>query len=58
LQIPETAYAQRPDGVNIAYQLVGTGPLVLIVSPGFVWESLSSTETGLVGFEESFLGVG
>lgn len=33
---PETQYAQRRDGVNIAYQIVGDGPVDLIMSPGFV----------------------
>lgn len=36
MQPPNTRYAQRPDGVNIAYQVVGDGPLDLILSPGFV----------------------
>ena len=36
MQLPETRYLQRPDGVNIAYQVVGDGPLDMIVSPGFV----------------------
>lgn len=36
MQPPETHYAQRPDGVTIAYQVVGDGPIDLIMSPGFV----------------------
>jgi class 3 adenylate cyclase len=36
VQPPETHYAQRPDGVTIGYQVVGEGPLDLIMSPGFV----------------------
>ena len=36
LRLPDTQYLERPDGVNIAYQVVGDGPLDLIVSPGFV----------------------
>ena len=36
MQLPDTLYVQRPDAVNIAYQVVGDGPLNLIVSPGFV----------------------
>lgn len=36
MQPPETHYAQRPDGVTIGYQVVGEGPIDLIMSPGFV----------------------
>jgi pimeloyl-ACP methyl ester carboxylesterase len=36
VQAPETQYAQRPDGLNIAYQVVGDEPIDLIMSPGFV----------------------
>ena len=36
VQPPETQYAQRPDGLNIAYQVVGNEPMDLIMSPGFV----------------------
>lgn len=36
MQPPDTRYAQRPDGVNIAYQVFGDGPVDLILSPGFV----------------------
>jgi class 3 adenylate cyclase len=33
---PSTQYAQSPDGVNIAYQIHGDGPLDLVFVPGFV----------------------
>jgi pimeloyl-ACP methyl ester carboxylesterase len=33
---PETRYARRRDGVNIAYQVLGEGPLDLVVVPGFM----------------------
>jgi class 3 adenylate cyclase/dienelactone hydrolase len=36
VQPPETQYAQRPDGLNIAYQVLGGEPIDLIMSPGFV----------------------
>ena len=35
MQIPETRYARSGD-VNIAYQVVGEGPLDLVVVPGFI----------------------
>ena len=36
MEAPETRYARRPDGVSIAYQAVGDGPIDLLLSPGFV----------------------
>ena len=33
---PRTRYAKASDGVHIAYQVVGDGPLDLVVVPGFV----------------------
>jgi class 3 adenylate cyclase/pimeloyl-ACP methyl ester carboxylesterase len=36
VQPPEIQYARRPDGLNIAYQVVGEEPIDLIMSPGFV----------------------
>jgi DNA-binding SARP family transcriptional activator/pimeloyl-ACP methyl ester carboxylesterase len=44
---PPVRYARTDDGVNIAYQVVGDGPLDLIVVPGYVshletwWEAWS-----------------
>jgi len=34
MQPPETRYVARPDGVSIAYQVFGSGPVNLLVSPG------------------------
>jgi class 3 adenylate cyclase len=36
VQPPPTRYAERPDGVNIAYQVVGDGPFDLLYAPGFI----------------------
>lgn len=36
MQPPETRYVERPDGVSIAYQVVGEGPFDLLLAPGFV----------------------
>jgi class 3 adenylate cyclase len=36
MQPPETRYAVRPDGVNIAYQVLGEGPLDLVFCFGFI----------------------
>ena len=33
---PETRYARTPDGVHIAYQVVGDGPFDLVAVPGYV----------------------
>jgi class 3 adenylate cyclase len=32
----ETSYAVRPDGVNLAYQVIGDGPLTLLCCWGFI----------------------
>jgi pimeloyl-ACP methyl ester carboxylesterase len=34
VEIPETHYAKTPDGVHIAYQAVGDGPIDLVLVPG------------------------
>ena len=36
MEVPETRYAERPDGVSIAYQVYGEGPRHLIWVPGFI----------------------
>ncbi len=36
MQPPDTRYVTRPDGINIGYQVIGEGPIDLVVSPGFV----------------------
>ena len=35
MEVPETRYADS-DGVSIAYQVIGDGPLDLLVAPGFI----------------------
>jgi hypothetical protein len=35
VQPPDTRYVTRPDGVSIAWQEFGEGPIDLIWSPGF-----------------------
>ena len=35
MQPPPTSYAER-DGISIAYQVVGDGPVDLVISPGFI----------------------
>jgi class 3 adenylate cyclase len=36
IDIPQTRYAKADDGVHIAYQAFGSGPLDLVVIPGFI----------------------
>jgi class 3 adenylate cyclase len=36
LQPPDTQYVARPDGVHIAYQVIGDGPVDVVLAPGFV----------------------
>jgi class 3 adenylate cyclase len=36
VQTPETLYAERPDGVTIAYQVLGEGPVSLVFCAGFI----------------------
>jgi class 3 adenylate cyclase len=36
MEMPETRYAETADGVSIAYQVVGDGPVDLVWIPGFV----------------------
>lgn len=36
MQQPETRYAVRDDGVSIAYQVWGSGPVDLLYAPGFI----------------------
>ena len=35
MDVPETRYAKTVDGVHIAYQIVGGGPVDLLFVPGF-----------------------
>ena len=36
MEAPETRYVERPDGVSIAYQVIGDGPVDVLYVPGFV----------------------
>lgn len=36
MEVAETRYARRDDGVSIAYQVIGDGPVDLVYVPGFV----------------------
>ncbi len=36
LEVPETRYARRPDGISSAYQVIGEGPSDLVYVPGFI----------------------
>jgi class 3 adenylate cyclase len=36
MEVPKTRYATRSDGVNIAYQVLGDGPLNIVFCAGFV----------------------
>jgi class 3 adenylate cyclase len=36
VQPPETRYAVRPDGVSIAYQVLGDGPIDVVICFGFI----------------------
>ena len=50
MQPPQTRYVER-DGISIAFQVVGDGPVDLIVSPGFVSHlDLQWTEPGIARF--------
>ncbi len=40
MEIPEVNYATTADGVHIAYQIVGEGPIDLLFVPGF-WSNLT-----------------
>jgi class 3 adenylate cyclase len=53
VQPPETRYAARPDGVNIAYQVVGDGPVDVVYAPGFISHlDLQWTDPGFSRFLE------
>jgi pimeloyl-ACP methyl ester carboxylesterase len=36
MAVPETRYARRSDGVNIGYQVLGSGPVTLVWSWGWI----------------------
>ena len=37
MEAPETFYAKTPDGLHIAYQVLGSGPFDLVYTPGWVF---------------------
>src|SRR5205085_8270950 len=50
---PDTHYARRPDGVNIGYQLMGSGPATLIYCWGWISHmDLQWTDPGIASFFE------
>jgi class 3 adenylate cyclase len=50
VQPPQTQYVER-DGISIAYQVVGDGPVDLLISPGFVTHlDLQWTDPGVSRF--------
>ena len=50
---PETRYVERSDGVSIAYQVVGSGPIDLVYVPGFISHlDLAWSEPHFAGFLE------
>jgi len=71
VDVPETRYAKTEDGVHIAYQVVGDGPIDLVFVPGWVshvewaWENPSyarffrrlSSFSRLILFDKRGLGL-
>jgi class 3 adenylate cyclase len=53
MQAPETRYARRPDGVNIGYQVIGSGPVTLVWCWGWISHlDLQWADAGLTRFFE------
>jgi hypothetical protein len=51
MEIPETRYATRSDGVSIAYQVLGEGPVNLVFCAGMVSHlDLQWTNPGITHF--------
>src|SRR4051794_36215599 len=51
METPKTRYATRSDGVSIAYQVLGDGPLNLVFCAGFVSHlDLAWTNPGITHF--------
>src|SRR3954454_9173803 len=51
MEIPQTRYATRSDGVSIAYQVLGDGPVNLVFCAGFVSHlDLQWTNPGITHF--------
>jgi len=47
-EVPETRYARTPDGLHIAYHVVGDGPVDLVFSPEWVTHVEASWEHPLI----------
>src|SRR2546423_14577703 len=51
VQAPETRYVRRPDGVSVAYQIFGQGPIDLVCAPGLITHlDLQWTDPGYARF--------
>ncbi len=51
MQPPETRYVQRADGVSVAYQAFGDGPVDVLYAPGFISHlDLQWTDPGFARF--------
>ena len=51
MQPPDTRYVRRPDGVSIAYQVFGSGPIDLLYAQGWVSHlDLQWTDPGFTRF--------
>ena len=57
MQAPETRYARRPDGVNIGYQVIGSGPATLVWCWGWISHlDLQWTDAGIARFFDRLAG--
>jgi class 3 adenylate cyclase len=57
MALPETRYAQRADGVNIGYQMLGSGPATLVWSWGWISHlDLAWTDAALARMYERVAG--
>lgn len=57
MQAPETRYARRPDGVNIGYQVIGTGPAALVWCWGWISHlDLQWADAGIARFFDRLAG--
>ena len=53
MEVPPVQYVQRPDGVSIAYQVLGDGGADLVLVPGFISHiDLHWTDPGFTRFAE------
>lgn len=57
MQAPETRYAPGPDGVNIGYQVIGSGPATLVWCWGWISHlDLQWTDAGIARFFDRLAG--